>query len=721
MPVVSQTTTTKNDRLWINLNPDHTRVAVIETSIVGSDERTCSMFHLMLEDNTNHYSLVRFLDDFKELDLLLYKHFPKQRIPLPKLTEDMRHQPKKRFLFKRKSNSNLIEKYLTRSIHSLIGQSSLFRDFLSAQREEDTVISKNTVRQLVKKHVAPVVRSDEVVTPPHTLNGDTSIICQQQQQQLLPSSANSHAYADLPVYQTHLAPLVDDDEESYHDDIIRCSYQTKDKHPAVSNFDLIKVLGKGASGKVILAKNQMNQKLYALKTIKKAWHITGREVEHVKKERDILATIADVRHPFLVRLHQAFQDRHNLYLVLDYHAGSDLSTLLQRYVCFPPDVCRLYGAEIMMGLQELHRHGILYRDLKPENVLLAADGHVVLTDFGLSKMFDDPDSFYHSTSTFCGTPDYMAPEIITGQAYSYPADYWSFGTMLYEMLVGVTPFAAEDPQAMFRRVLYDDLLFPSTMEIDAVELIAGLLCRNPFMRLSDVYSLRSHDYFVKHFSWKDVHAKRVVPSYVPKRNSETDLSHFDPEFLKMSMTVKLNDSSLYRKRWYPELKSAGMQQDAFRGYSYTDKQGYLDLDRYYQSEMSFSTVDYYFSDEDELKMDSAFSFEEDEHRSLPAAAEGAHQLRHTPKSNIFTTKCHHPGSDTSMDDEEEGGLTNEMVEMLYRQLEASSFAKDQTKSANDMNEDRSMALDTVTFNCNDNIRNSKIIASSIDDVSPWRS
>lgn len=148
----------------------------------------------------------------------------------------MQPQPKKRFLFKRKSNSSLLEKYLARSIHSLIGQSSLFRDFLSAQREEDRVISKNKVRQLVKKHVAPEVRSDEVVTPPPTLNGDTC--CQQQQ-----------VYVDLPVYQTHLAPL-DDEEESDQDDILCCSHQTKEKHPSVSHFELLKVLGKGATGKV---------------------------------------------------------------------------------------------------------------------------------------------------------------------------------------------------------------------------------------------------------------------------------------------------------------------------------------------------------------------------------------------------------------------------------------------------------------------------------------
>lgn len=291
--------------------------------------------------------------------------------------------------------------------------------------------------------------------------------------------------------------------------------------------------------------------------------------------------------------------------------------------------------------------------------------------------------------------------------------------MLYEMLVGITPFAAENHDDMFQRVLFDDLLFPSTMEIDAVELIAALLRRDPFTRLSDVHGVRSHPFFIKHFSWKDVHAKRVVPSYVPKRSSETDLTHFDPEFLKMSMTMKEEDSSLYRKRWHPELKSAGLEEDAFHGYSYTDEQGYLDTDGYYQSEISFSTMDYDFSDEEEMKMDSAFSLEEED-RCLPAAV-GGRQLRHSPKFQML--KGNHPGSDTSMDEEEEGGgeLTNEMVEMLFRQLEVPSFAKDVTKSVEEMKEDRSMALDTVSFNCNDHIRNSKVIPSSVDDVSPWRS
>ncbi|KAI9252202.1 kinase-like domain-containing protein, partial [Helicostylum pulchrum] len=477
------------------------------------------MFHLVLEDKTNHFSLVRFTNDFTELDKLLQKHFPRQRVPLPKLTDPFSTTTtttKKRSLFsikKRKSNVKLLETYLCRCINSPIGHSSLFRDFLSAQRDEDKVISKTLVQKLVVHHCTQTEPQTDDVTPTYSI------------------SSSSPA--------------------------------------ALNDFQLIKVLGKGATGKVILVRHQTSQKLYALKSMTKAWHITEREVTHIRTERDILATIAEIHHPFLVRLHQAFQDHQNLYLVLDYHAGADLSTLLQRCHSIPEKISRIYAAEIMMGLQELHRHSILYRDLKPENVLIAADGHLVLTDFGLSKMFDDSDTYYHRTATFCGTPEYMAPEIILQEEeYSYAADYWSFGTMLFEMLTGVTPFAAETLDEMYQRVLFDDLSFPANFDADSADLITGLLRRDPFTRLSDVYNVRTHPYFVKHLNWKDVHAKRIQPSYIPARQFETDLRNFDPEFLNMSLAVDDEDSSLYKQRWHPNIRPAGLNKNAFRGYSY---------------------------------------------------------------------------------------------------------------------------------------------------------
>lgn len=750
MPVA----TTTSNKSWSNSDPADTRIAVIETSFVVSN-RPCTMFHLILEDKTNHYSLVRFINDFTELDKLLHKHFPKQRIPLPKLTDSFSTTKKSLFsIKKRKSNVKILENYLHRCINSPIGHSSLFRDFLSAQRDEDKVISKNSVHKLVVQHVTQTNshEQDLQVTPTYTINSQKSSSCQQDR--FLPpsppssfSNQSTHSFDNsvvgFPDYGYHsnltsqemvCSSIIERDENE------KCSSSA-----AINDFQLIKVLGKGATGKVILVRHQTSQKLYALKSITKAWHITEREVSHIRTERDILATIAEIRHPFLVRLHKAFQDHQNLYLVLDYHAGADLSTLLQRCHSIPEKICRIYAAEIMMGLQELHRHSILYRDLKPENVLVAADGHMVLTDFGLSKMFDDSDTYYHRTTTFCGTPDYMAPEIILQEEeYSYAADYWSFGTMLYEMITGITPFAAETHDQMYQRVLFDDLTFPDNFDPDAVDLITGFLRRDPFTRLSDVYNVRTHPYFTRHLNWKDVHAKRIQPSYIPARQFETDLCNFDPEFLNMSIAVDEEDSSLYRRRWHPDISPAGLNKNAFRGYSYIEDES---QEISYQSEMTFSTEEYISDDEDddeyyrvaEQAMIDSFIH----NLPVPNMSTNSHvsqaglkrSLRPTTRSMAIDSSTFNYNQDigTPMDlnqttTYDTNDAAHDLIDQLFDDMQVPSFARGPSPSSKDLKSpssatDRTNRMDPVPFNYNQNIRNSKIMYSNLkdDDISTWRS
>ncbi|KAG0755694.1 hypothetical protein G6F57_007103 [Rhizopus arrhizus] len=495
------------------------RIAVIETKVKISNH-ICTVYHIMLEDNEHHYSLVRYIEDFYELDSL-------------------------------KNNSELLQDYLVQSTSRMIGKSSLFKDFLSAQRDEDRRISRYQQKQQV------------VVQP--TLKRKRSFYDARQNKRSL-----------------GLGP------------------------PAINQFELIKVLGKGATGKVILVRKE--QKLFALKTINKSWNVTAREVNHIKMERDILAKLSELHHPFLVQLHWAFQDTQNLYLVLDYHAGADLATLLQRFIYFPQEQCRLYCAEIVMGLQELHRHSILYRDLKPENVLLASDGHIVLTDFGLSKMFGNNEE--HRTTTYCGTPEYLAPEIILQEEeYSYAADYWSLGTMLYEMITGVIPFAASTPDDMYERVLYDDLLFPAHFDPEAMDLIAGLLERDPLLRLgagvSGVFEIRTHPYFSNHLNWKDVYAKRICPLYVPSMSSETDLSNFDPDFLHMSTAIKEeNDEAiLLRQRYLSDYCPAGLTENAFKGYSFIRQ----DQQPINESEFTFFGSSFYDQEDHSLRRPSTTS------------------------------------------------------------------------------------------------------------------
>ncbi|OAC99340.1 hypothetical protein MUCCIDRAFT_119278, partial [Mucor lusitanicus CBS 277.49] len=300
------------------------------------------------------------------------------------------------------------------------------------------------------------------------------------------------------------------------------------------DFQLIKVIGRGCMGKVLLVRHKSSSRLLALKAISKKAVVEQSQIVHIKAEQQILADIASIHHPFLIKLHYSFQDMNQLFLVLDYHVGGDLATQLRINHSLPPDRCRFYTAEIILGIQELHRLGILYRDLKPENILLTADGHLVLTDFGLSKQFYDGLSLEEQrTDTFCGTAEYLAPEILNEQPYSYEVDYWSMGTILFEMLTGITPFWAENRDDMYRRIRQDPLQFPEFIDIETADFIARLLKRDPKRRLGSgpdgPIRVRSDPYF-EFIDWNLIYTKRIRPPYIPNLYSETDFSHFDSEF-----------------------------------------------------------------------------------------------------------------------------------------------------------------------------------------------
>lgn len=331
-------------------------------------------------------------------------------------------------------------------------------------------------------------------------------------------------------------------------------------------------------------RERKNGKLLALKAISKEWAVMQREIEHTKSERDILAAIAEISHPFLIKLHHSFQDAEQLFLVLDFYVGGDIATQLAKHYHFDPERCRLYIAEILLGLQELHRVGVLYRDLKPENILIAADGHIVLTDFGLSKQFapsivgDD-----QRTNTFCGTAEYLAPEILRAEPYSFEVDFWSMGTLLYEFLTGITPFWAETHTEMYRRVLEDTLVFPEDFDPVTADFIDGLLQRDPSMRLGvgidGPQQICSHPYF-DGLDWDDVFHKRITPRYIPDLKSDMDFSNFDDSFLQMVPRISNPPGKI--------ILTSDIQ-DIFEGYSYTES--VVDSDRL---TISTDTEDHHF-------------------------------------------------------------------------------------------------------------------------------
>ncbi|KAL9933543.1 hypothetical protein V8E36_007719 [Tilletia maclaganii] len=349
----------------------------------------------------------------------------------------------------------------------------------------------------------------------------------------------------------------DDRQRAGDDAIIKKKSRTSPakKKATVDDFEMIRVLGKGCAGKVLLVRHHESSRLFAMKSIHKRHVLAHQELQHTLTEQAVLKRMArEVHDPFVVRLWWSFHDKHNLYLVMDFHPGGDLATQLSRWGRLGRDRARFYAAEIVEGVEGLHRAGVIYRDLKPENVLIGADGHIVLSDFGLSKEFpreansssdtaksrlskyaEDRDM----TTTFCGTAEYLAPEVIQGAAYSYEVDWWSFGTMLYEMLTGITPFWADTHADMYVRVLHDELIFPEdrVLDQDTKSILRGLLQRNPALRMKSP-RIKRHPYFSM-IEWAHVCDKRYIPPYIPPIDplDEMDTQNFDEAFLDMPPTV----------------------------------------------------------------------------------------------------------------------------------------------------------------------------------------
>jgi len=229
-----------------------------------------------------------------------------------------------------------------------------------------------------------------------------------------------------------------------------------------SDFELRKVLGKGGYGKVFQVRKLSGEdkgKIYAMKVLKKATIVRNqKDTAHTKAERNILEA---VKHPFIVDLIYAFQTKGKLYLILEYLSGGELFMHLEREGIFLEDTASFYVAEITLALEHLHRQGIIYRDLKPENILLDAQGHVKLTDFGLCKESIDETTVTH---TFCGTIEYMAPEILTRNGHGKAVDWWSLGALMYDMLTGAPPFTAGDRKKTIEKILKGKLCLPPLLD-----------------------------------------------------------------------------------------------------------------------------------------------------------------------------------------------------------------------------------------------------------------
>ncbi|PGH15755.1 AGC/PKA protein kinase [Polytolypa hystricis UAMH7299] len=298
--------------------------------------------------------------------------------------------------------------------------------------------------------------------------------------------------------------------------------QTKGKY-SLEDFSLQRTLGTGSFGRVHLVQSRHNQRFYAVKVLKKQQVVKMKQVEHTNDERRMLQR---VKHPFLITLWGTFQDSRNLYMVMDFVEGGELFSLLRKSQRFPNPVAKFYAAEVVLALEYLHSMNIVYRDLKPENLLLDRHGHLKITDFGFAKEVKD------ITWTLCGTPDYLAPEVVSSKGYNKSVDWWSLGILIFEMLCGFTPFwDGRSPMKIYENILQGRVKYPAYMHADAQDLLSQLITPDLTKRLGNLHGgsedVKNHPWFSE-VTWDRLARRDIDAPYVPPvKGGMGDASQFD--------------------------------------------------------------------------------------------------------------------------------------------------------------------------------------------------
>jgi len=338
------------------------------------------------------------------------------------------------------------------------------------------------------------------------------------------------------------------------------------------DFEPLRCLGKGTYGTVLLVKQRTTGRLYAQKQFKKASVVVHKQlVEQTKTERQILESVS--RHPFVVNLYYAFQDCEKLYLILEYGQGGELFTHLNTEKMFSESTAAFYMAEMVLALSYLHDSlGVVYRDLKPENCLLDAHGHLLLTDFGLSKVAVGDDD---SCKSILGTVDYMAPEVILGQKYGKAVDWWSFGALGYDLMTGNPPFRGANTAKIQQNIVKQKAIMPYFLSTDAKDLLARLLRKDPAKRLGsrmpkDLATIKNHRFFRK-IDWKKLEAREMEPPIQPMITDPELAENFATEFTDLSLSPLTTTNP-----WNGISPWGSFKEDPFGGFSYVAPSSWLD-------------------------------------------------------------------------------------------------------------------------------------------------
>uniref|UniRef100_A0A3B5L9N9 Protein kinase C n=1 Tax=Xiphophorus couchianus TaxID=32473 RepID=A0A3B5L9N9_9TELE len=327
---------------------------------------------------------------------------------------------------------------------------------------------------------------------------------------------------------------------------------------ALEDFNFIKVLGKGSFGKVMLGELKGTDEVYAVKVLKKDVILQDDDVDCTMTEKRILALAR--RHPYLTQLYCCFQTRDRLFFVMEYVNGGDLMFQIQRSRKFDESRSRFYAAEVTSALMFLHRNGVIYRDLKLDNILLDAEGHCKLADFGMCK-----EGIINgvTTTTFCGTPDYIAPEILQELEYGASVDWWALGVLMYEMMAGQPPFEADNEDDLFESILHDDVLYPVWLSKEAVSILRSFMTKNPVKRLGCVVTqgceeaIKTHSFF-REIDWVLLEQRKVKPPFKPRIKTKRDVNNFDQDFTKEDPVLTPTNEAIIQQ----------INQDEFKDFSY---------------------------------------------------------------------------------------------------------------------------------------------------------